>query len=325
MKKYRPIDLSAVNTYPLASRDNKVNIRDHFARPLQAGMSCADFLAGLPRLLAADSLRAVADAVVQARSKDRPVVLAVGGHVIKCGLQPVLKGLIEADLVTAVAMNGSTAIHDFEIALGGATSEEVGAVLHSGDFGFAEETGGGINRILKEAVATEAGYGEALGRRILADRLPHRDYSLLAACAEKGIPATVHVAIGTDIVHQHPAADGAVIGEMTFRDFRLLTSVVADLGGGGVWLNVGSAVLLPEVFLKALSIAQNLGHRVEDFTTANFDMIQHYRPLTNVVRRPTAGSGRGYSITGHHEINIPLFAMAVLERMRSYKEEHGAA
>jgi hypothetical protein len=155
--------------------------------------------------------------------------------------------------------------------------------------------------------------------------LPHRDYSLLAACAKKGIPATVHVAVGTDIVHQHPEADGAVIGEMTFRDFRLLTSVVADLGNGGVWLNVGSAVLLPEVFLKALSIAQNLGHHVDDFTTANFDMIQHYRPLTNVVKRPTSGSGRGYSITGHHEINIPLFAMAVLEAMRADKEEHGAA
>jgi hypothetical protein len=245
--------------------------------------------------------------------------------VIKCGLQPVLKGLIEADVITAVAMNGSAAIHDFEVSLVGATSEDVGAVLHSGDFGFAEETGGGINRILKAAVRTENGYGEALGRQILADRHPFREYSLLAACVEKSIPVTVHVAVGTDIIHQHPEADGAVIGEMTFRDFRLLTSVVADLGDGGVWLNVGSAVLLPEVFLKALSIAQNLGHRVDDFTTANFDMIQHYRPLTNVVKRPTSGSGRGYSITGHHEINIPLLAMAVLDRLRSNEEAHGKA
>lgn len=325
MKKYRPIDLSAVKTYPIAGRDNKVNVRDHFARPLRAGMSGVEFIDALPRLLGADNLRGVADAIVRARHKGRPVVLAIGGHVIKCGLQPVLKGLIEADVITAVAMNGSAAIHDFEVSLVGATSEDVGAVLHSGDFGFAEETGGGINRILKEAVRTESGYGEALGRQILTDRHPFRDYSLLAAGVEKEIPVTVHVAVGTDIIHQHPEADGAVIGEMTFRDFRLLTSVVADLGDGGVWLNVGSAVLLPEVFLKALSIAQNLGHRVDDFTTANFDMIQHYRPLTNVVKRPTSGSGRGYSITGHHEINIPLLAMAVLDRLRSNEEAHGKA
>jgi hypothetical protein len=217
-------------------------------------------------------------------------------------------------VITAVAMNGSAAIHDFEVSLIGATSEDVGAVLHAGDFGFSEETGGGMNRALKAALPAGVGFGAAIGRCIVDSKHPFKDYSLLAACVEQDIPVTVHVAIGTDIIHQHPEFDGAVTGEMSARDFRLLTAVVADLSGG-VWLNVGSAVIMPEVFLKALSIAQNLGHHVADFTTANFDMTQHYRPLQNVVKRPTSGSGQGYTITGHHEINIPLFATAVLETL----------
>jgi hypothetical protein len=295
-------------------------VQEHFAGIPFPGMSFEQFYATLPRLLGADALREVVDSVVLARCHDRPVVLAMGGHVIKCGLQPVLKALIESGIITAVAMNGSAAIHDFEVSLIGATSEDVGAVLHSGDFCFSEETGGGMNRALQEGLGQGIGYGEAIGRRILDHDHPFRQYSLLASCVEKGIPASVHVALGTDIIHQHPEADGAVTGEMTFRDFRLLTSVVADLTGG-VWLNVGSAVLLPEVFLKALSVAQNLGHHVADFTTANFDMIQHYRPLQNVVKRPTTGSGRGYTITGHHEINIPLFAAAVMEKYRSKPQD----
>lgn len=314
-RKYRPIDLSGVKTYSIKTRNNKVNIEEHFASAPQADMSFADFFASMPRLLGADSLRGVVAAIVEARRNDRPVVLAMGGHVIKCGLQPVLKKLIEEHVITTVVMNGSAAIHDFEVSLVGATSEDVGAVLHSGDFGFSDETGGGINNALKEGLASEMGYGEAVGRRIVDHRHPYREASLLATCVENDIPVTVHVALGTDIIHQHPSADGAIAGEMTFRDFRLLTSVVADLSGG-VWLNVGSAVLLPEVFLKALSIAQNLGHHVDGFTTANFDMIQHYRPLTNVVKRPTSGHGRGYTITGHHEINIPLLAAAVLDNLR---------
>ncbi|MBE0500708.1 MAG: hypothetical protein IBX47_04625 [Desulfuromonadales bacterium] len=315
MKKYQPIDLSAIKTYSIATRDNKVNVRDHFAAPLKAGISFDDFVAGLPHVLGADSLRGVVDAVVAAHEKGRPVILAMGGHVIKCGLQPVLKSLIDAGVISAVAMNGSGAIHDFEVSLIGATSEDVGAVLHSGDFGFSEETGGGMNRALKEALGRGIGFGQAIGEAIISGKHPYAEYSLLAACVEKEIPVTVHVALGTDIIHQHAEADGAVTGEMSFRDFRLLASVVADLGDGGVWLNVGSAVILPEVFLKALSIAQNLGHHVENFSTANFDMIQHYRPLQNVVKRPTSGSGRGYTITGHHEINVPLFGLAVLDRL----------
>ncbi|MCK4508803.1 MAG: hypothetical protein KAU27_09685, partial [Desulfuromonadales bacterium] len=222
---------------------------------------------------------------------------------------------IEADVITAVAMNGSAAIHDFEVSLVGATSEEVGDVLHSGDFGFSDETGSGMNRALKAGLEKGIGFGQAIGEWIIDHQHPCREYSLLATCVENGLPVTAHVAMGTDIIHQHPEMDGSVTGEMSFRDFKLITAVVADLGDGGVWLNVGSAVIMPEVFLKALSIAQNLGHHVDNFTTANFDMNQHYRPMQNVVKRPTSGSGKGYSIIGHHEINIPLLAVAILDKI----------
>lgn len=307
--------MSDVKTYSIQTRDNKVNIDDHFAGPIEPGMSVGKLVNALPRLLGANQMRNVADAIVSAREKGKPVVMAIGGHVIKCGLQPVLKQLIDADLLTAVSMNGSAAIHDFEVSLVGATSEDVGAALHAGDFGFSDETGKGINAALKDGFDSGIGFGDAVGRQIVAAKQPYYRYSLLAACVARDIPATVHVAIGTDIIHQHPEADGAVIGEMTFRDFRLLTSVVADLGNGGVWLNVGSAVIMPEVFLKALSIAQNLGYQVDDFTTVNFDMVQHYRPLQNVVQRPTSSKGKGYAITGHHEINIPLLAAVLIDRL----------
>ena len=316
MKTPASIDPARVKTYSITTRDNKVNVREHFAAPPKAGGSFATFYDSLPRLLGADSLRGVVDAVVDAHRKQHPVVMAIGGHVIKCGLQPVLKSLIEAKVITAVAMNGSAAIHDFEVSLIGATSEDVGAVLHAGDFGFSEETGGGMNRALKAALSEGFGFGEAIGRHIVDNNHDFKDYSLLATCIANDIPVTVHVAIGADIIHQHPEFDGAVTGEMTARDFRLLTAVVTDLSGG-VWLNVGSAVIMPEVFLKALSIAQNLGHHVAGFTTANFDMLQHYRPLQNVVKRPTSGGGNGYTVTGHHEINIPLLAAAILDKMKA--------
>ncbi len=316
MKKYTPVSLDGIRTYSINTRNNKVNIAEHFASEPSRDSSFSDFFAGLPDLLGVEALRGVVDAIIHAHRKSRPVVLAMGGHVIKCGLQPVLKKLIDCGIITAVAMNGSAAIHDYEVSLVGATSEDVGAVLQSGDFGFSEETGGGMNAALKAGLEQGVGFGEAIGRAILDQNHPHKDFSLLATCVENDIPVTVHVALGTDIIHQHPQADGAVIGELSMQDFRLLTSVVADLGDGGVWLNVGSAVLLPEVFLKALSIAQNLGHQVDNFTTANFDMIQHYRPLQNVVKRPTSGQGRGYTITGHHEINIPLLAYAILDGLR---------
>ncbi len=314
--KYRPIDLTAVQTYPLAERKNKVVMKKHKARALRAGMTVAELLAAFPDQLGSRALIEVIDAVVAARGKGKPVIMAMGGHVIKCGLQPVLKSLMEADVITAVALNGSGSIHDYEISLIGETSEDVGAVLHAGHFGMAEETGRDLNRALKEGVAAGLGYGEAVGRFIIDNDNPFREYSLMAACVERDIPVTVHVAIGTDIIHQHPEADGAVIGAATFTDFRLFTAAVSELGDGGVFLNVGSAVILPEVFLKALSIAQNLGHHVDHFTTANFDMQQHYRPLQNVVKRPTSGKSRGYTVTGHHEIMLPLLAAGILDRIR---------
>lgn len=316
MKKYTPVNLDGITTYSIKTRNNKVNIAEHFASEPAAGRSFSDFFASLPNLLGVDALRGVVSAVVNAHRKGRPVVLAMGGHVIKCGLQPVLKKLIDTGIITVVAMNGSATIHDYEVSLVGATSEDVGAVLQSGDFGFSEETGRGMNEALQAGRAAGFGFGESIGRSIIENAHPYRTHSLLATCVENEVPVTVHVALGTDIIHQHPQADGAVIGELSMLDFRLLTAVVADLGDGGVWLNVGSAVLLPEVFLKALSIAQNLGYKVDNFTTANFDMIQHYRSLQNVVKRPTSSQGRGYTITGHHEINIPLLAYAILDRLQ---------
>lgn len=313
--KYQPMDLSGVQTYPLAERKNKVVMERDKAGIIRGGMTVAELLAALPDQLGSQALLRVIDAVVAARAKGKPVIMAMGAHVIKCGLQPVLKSLIDAGAVTAFALNGAGSIHDYEISLIGETSEDVGAVLHAGHFGMAEETGRDINRALKAGVASGKGYGEAVGRFIVDNRNPYGEYSLLAACVERDIPVTVHVAIGTDIIHQHPEADGAAIGAASYTDFRILTKVVSELGDGGVYLNVGSAVILPEVFLKALSIAQNLGHHVDHFTTANFDMQQHYRPLQNVVKRPTAGESRGYTITGHHEIMLPLLAAGILDRI----------
>jgi len=314
--KYQPIDLADVKTYPLSERKNKVIMAKHRAGVVHAGMTVAELINAFPDLLGSRALLNVIDAVVAAHAKGKPVIMALGAHVIKCGLQPVLKSLIDAGVISAVAMNGAGPVHDYEISLIGETSEDVGEVLHEGHFGMAEETGRDINRALKGGVAQGIGYGEAVGRFIIANKNPFREYSLLVTCVERGIPVTVHVALGTDIIHQHPEADGAVIGAATFTDFCLLTSVVAELGDGGVFLNGGSAVILPEVFLKALSIAQNLGHRVDNFTTANFDMQQHYRPLQNVVKRPTSGTGKGYTITGHHEIMLPLLAAGILDRVK---------
>jgi hypothetical protein len=278
-------------------------------------MTVSELLAGMPDQLASRGLNKVIDAVVAARESGKPVVIGMGAHVIKCGLQPVLKSLMDAGAVTAFAVNGAVSVHDYEISLIGETSEDVGAVLHYGRFGMAEETGRDINRALRKGIAEGLGYGESVGRFILENGNPYKDASLMAACVERGIPITVHVALGTDIIHQHPDADGSVIGQASYTDFRIFASVVSRLGDGGVYLNIGSAVLLPEVFLKALSIVQNLGYHVDDFTTANFDMQQHYRPLQNVVKRPTSGKGRGYTITGHHEIMLPLLAAGILDRM----------
>jgi len=310
-----PADLSRVKTYPLAERANKVRV-DEFARPVSASSSLPDFLEGLPDILAVKVLRELAAAIVQARAENRSVVVAAGAHVVKVGVSPVLIGMMEEGSVTAIALNGAGAIHDWEIAAIGATSEDVGRVLHQGRFGMAEETGRALNEAAAEAARDKKGLGEVLGRRIVEAKLPHKSKSLLGRAHELGLPATVHVAIGSDIVHQHPAADGAAIGAATFMDFRRLVTIVSGLAGG-VWMNVGSAVQLPEVFLKALSVAENLGHDPSGFSTANLDMVRHYRTDENVLRRPTLGKGRSFALTGHHEINVPLLAAAVgLERAR---------
>ncbi|MBI3977221.1 MAG: hypothetical protein HY331_03455 [Chloroflexi bacterium] len=317
-RRYEPIDLSAVRTVPLGSRPNKVRA-DDFARPGAPRSSFRQFLARLPRILAAGDFHDTVLAVAAAVRRGRPVVLGMGAHVIKCGLSPIVVDLMERGVISAVAMNGAGAIHDFEVALIGQTSEDVGAGLTDGTFGMAEETGRLINEALagcaEDGSPNGPGMGRLLGEALLARRPPYVDLSLLAAGARLDLPVTVHVAIGTDIVHMHPAADGRALGNATFRDFRLLAAVVVDLGDGGVYLNVGSAVVLPEVFLKALTVARNLGHPVHDFTTVNLDMQQSYRALQNVVGRPTIGSGRGFCLTGHHELMIPLLAQAILEEL----------
>ena len=309
--KVEPLDLSRVSTYPLASRPSKVDAGD-FARPVNPAASLKDFIDGLPNILAARELRELGELIRNARRRGRAVILGLGGHVIKTGLAPVLISLMKQGMVTAFAMNGSAMIHDFEIALVGATSEDVDATLGSGSFGGAEETGRVINQAAIAGARDNIGMGEAIGRQLSEMKPPHADKSILLSAFEAGVPVTVHVALGTDIVHIHPAADGAAIGQTTHQDFRLLCSLVRELNDGGVYLNIGSAVVLPEVFLKTVTVVRNLGESLESFVTANFDFIQHYRPLTNVVRRPVAGSGRGFSFTGHHEIMVPLLAASIL-------------
>jgi hypothetical protein len=304
-----PADLSRVRTYALAERAHKVTVVQ-FARRVDGEGSLAAFLEGLPRILGAETLRDLAGAIVEARRGGRPVVLAMGAHVIKVGLGPLVVQLLEEGTVTALCLNGAGAVHDWEVAAVGGTSEDVPAVLHHGRFGMAAETGEALNGAAASAMAVGAGFGETLGRRIVEQDLPHRDVSVLGRAFELGVPATVHVAIGSDIVHQHPSADGAAIGAATFTDFRRLVTVVSGLSGG-VWINCGSAVQLPETFLKALSVAENLGHEVAGFATANLDMIRHYRTEENVLRRPTQGRGRAFSLTGHHEILLPLLLAAI--------------
>jgi len=313
-KRYEPLDPKDITTYPLASRPSKVRVEDG-ARPWRAGGSFRAYLDSLPNQLAVRTLREVVRAMLEARRHGKPVLIGMGAHVIKVGLSPILIDLLERGAVTALALNGACAVHDFELASAGWTSEEVEAQLAEGEFGMAEETGRVVNEAVIEGVRRDLGFGRAMGERLLAMRPPHLSHSLLAACARLDVPCTVHVALGTDIVHMHPCCDGAAIGAATHRDFRLLAAVVADLGDGGVYLNIGSAVLLPEVFLKALTLSRNLGHRVQNFVTANLDFIQHYRPTQNVVRRPVATGGRGYALTGHHELLVPLLAAAVLEGM----------
>jgi hypothetical protein len=307
-----PLDLSGVRTYPLSQRKSKVALTA-FARPHRAGSRVSSFIDRLPRILAGETLRSLAAELLRARSLDRPILWGIGGHVLKVGLSPILIDLMERGLVTGLAMNGAGIVHDFELAVVGQTSEEVDEGLGSGAFGMARETGQEINQAIVSGDRAGLGLGASVGRYLAKRKPRHADVSLLVAAHRLGIPATVHVAVGTDIVHVHPTCDPAAVGRTTHLDFRIFAAQVARLGGGGAYLNVGSAVLLPEVFLKAVTLARNLGHELVDFTTANLDFIQSYRPATNVVRRPTEGVGRGFSLTGHHELMLPLLAAALVE------------
>jgi hypothetical protein len=308
---FPPLDFSQIRTYPLRERDSKVHVAE-IARVWQKGGSFAQFIDSLPKILVGNDFRTVVDATVAAVRKQRPVIVMMGAHPIKCGLNPIFTDLMRRGVVNAVAFNGAGAIHDFEIALIGETSEDVQHGLDDGSFGMIDETGRLMNAALANGVKQGIGAGRALGEAIVKGTFPKKELSILHQGVVSNVPVTVHIAIGTDIIHQHPSTDGSVLGEVTYLDFQKFASIVAKLEGG-VLLNIGSAVVMPEVFLKALTIARNLGNKVENFTTATFDMIRHYRPTENVVRRPTHKGGRGFYIIGHHELMIPLWAAAVLE------------
>ena len=311
MDKIKPIDLSSLKTYPLASRKSKVDRKD-FARPWKPQGSLKDFLEQLPNILAAKDFKSVVSAIAAAHKGGKNVVAAMGAHVIKAGLNPVVIDMMERGIITAVAMNGAGIVHDLELAMIGRTSEEVLEGLEHGAFGMAQETADFLNRAISKAGTEDLGLGQAVGQGIIEADLPFGKESIFAAAVRLDIPATVHVAIGTDIIHIHPGFDPEAAGKGTHLDFRIFSSVVAELEGG-VYMNVGSAVIMPEVFLKALTLVRNMGHKVERFTAVNMDFIRHYRSTTNVVERPTSMGGAGYTLVGHHEIMFPLLAAAVIE------------
>jgi deoxyhypusine synthase len=309
----RKREAKKLRTVSLKDRFSKVSVED-FASPLAPGMEVRDFLDALPCLLAARELREVAERIAEAAREQKELIVGLGAHVIKVGLAPVLASWMEGGIITGLAMNGAGVIHDTEIALWGKTSEDVGPALDEGMFGVGEETASLVNEALAQGCKEGKGFGEAVARQLAESHPPYAHLSLLCQAYNREIPVTVHVAMGTDILHMHPAADGAAIGEASLKDFRLLASRVAHLEGG-VYLNIGSAVVLPEVFMKALNLARNQGNRVEVFTTVDMDFIKHYRPSVNVVDRPVRMGGRGYQLIGHHELNLPLLVVAVLECM----------
>ncbi len=311
MTEIKPIALDKVKSYSLKNRQSMVNA-DLFGKSWESGQTFNRWLAGLPEILGAKDLKEIADRMVQAATSGKTIVLAMGAHAIKTGLNPIIINLLEKGIITGLAMNGAGIIHDSEVAMTGSTSEDVAASLGDGSFGMAEETGILLNKAIIKGAEQEKGLGRAVGEMLLGKEFPFNHLSLLAKACELKIPVTVHVAVGTDIIHVHPAADGAAIGKTSHLDFRLFSRLVSTLKQG-VFINLGSAVIMPEVFLKALSLVRNLGHDVSDFTTVNMDFIKHYRPMTNVVHRPTLENGKGFALVGHHEIMFPLLAAAVLE------------
>jgi hypothetical protein len=315
MAKYKQESLAKVKTISIKGRKSKVEPKD-FARPITSGKaSFAEFAESLPNILIGGQIRNLVDDIVDAHKRQKPVILMMGGHVIKVGCAPLIIDLLKRGILTHVAMNSAASIHDTESAMWGHTSEDVAVNLMDGTFGMSRETGEFINNALTEGFGEDFGYGEALGKKIIACKGKYRHASVLANCYDLGIPVTVHAAIGTDIIHQQPTMNGAATGEMSFRDFKVLINSIEGLQGGGVVLNFGSAVIMPEVFLKALTVARNLGFKAKGFSTANFDMIRQYRPQVNVVERPTQKYGRGYNFTGHHEIMFPLLSALILERL----------
>ncbi|MDD5596241.1 MAG: deoxyhypusine synthase family protein [Candidatus Omnitrophica bacterium] len=308
------INIYKVRTFSVKKRYSKVNQAD-FAKIPSRGSSFTKFLNSLPNILKAKDIRAVVNAIVSARKKKKAIIFMAGAHVIKCGLNPVLIELIKKKIITCICLNGAGIIHDFELAFQGKTSEDVAENLKDGSFGMGRETAEFINLSVKEGVQEGLGLGYAVASRISTTKLAHKDLSLLYNAYKYNIPVCVHVAIGTDIIHQHPSFDAALTGEGSLRDFRKLTEQIIKINDGGVVLNFGSAVILPEVFLKALNLARNLGFKVKDFTTANFDMIYHYRPSQNVCLRPVMSGGKSYYIIGHHEIMLPLLAQAITEKI----------
>lgn len=321
MSSFAPLDFSGLSTYSLHERRSKVTV-DDFAQPAMAGWTVRQLLASLPKQLMGQAFPELVRSLADCHRQGRPIVVGMGAHVIKVGLAPVIIDLMEQGIVSAVALNGAGIVHDTEIAMVGRTSEDVDEVLGSGAFGAARETGEFINRAICRGVESGWGIGEAVGEALVREGCPFNDMSILASARCMKVPVTVHVAVGTDIVHIHPSADGAAIGAGSHRDFRLFCGIVSHLQGGA-YLNLGSAVLLPEIFLKALTVVRNLGHEVQKFTTANFDFIRHYRPQTNVVNRPTAGGGKGYAVTGHHELMIPLLAAALLDELAEGQGKQG--
>jgi hypothetical protein len=312
--RFKPLSTKAIRTYSIKKRKSKVGLAQIAALPERGG-SLKDFLSSLPDILGARDLKATARAVLRARRRGKTVCLGIGAHVIKVGLSPLIVDLMDRGMVNAVATNGAGIVHDFELAYAGCTSEDVDTELLKGRFGMADETGRILNNAIKRGVKKGYGIGRSVGERILRSRFPNKDLSILAAGVRCDVPITVHVAIGTDIIHIHPTMDGAATGLGTQRDFSIFSSVVSSLEGG-VYINIGSAVVLPEVFLKAITLVRNLGHRVNNFTTVNMDFIQHYRPFTNVLRRPTQRGGRWYALTGHHEIMVPLLYAAIIEGLK---------
>ena len=312
-KNFKALDFSKVRTYPVTKRFSKVQT-SLLGKKIAKGVTLRSFVRGLPNILAAQNLKSIAAKIADCHRNRKTVLLGMGAHPIKVGLSPLIIDFMERGIIDALALNGAGIIHDFELAYMGETSEDVAASLKDGSFGMGEETGAFINAAIIEGTRLNLGVGAAVGNAIVKNHLPYRRLSILATASRLGIPVTCHIAIGTDIIHMHPKADGKALGDCSLRDFRTLTSVVATLGGG-VYLNFGSAVILPDVFLKAVSLARNLGNSIDNLTTVNLDFLQHYRPLTNVVSRPTLDTGKGYQLTGHMEIMVPLLFGAVLEEL----------